>query len=127
MRVPWRDGLATLFVAAALGVYAAWAVGSALPGFTRPTIVAVAVLVLGVAASISAVVPGFGDLLRGSRLYLAATSGLGLVAFGAGLYALFAESAVALAVLVAATVVLWAMSSMRHLEAYRPQERLGHR
>lgn len=126
MRTFWRDGLATLFVAAALGVYGAWAIGSALPGFTRPTVVAVAVLVLGIAASVSAVVPGFEGLLHGSRPYLAATSAIGLIAFAAGLYTLFAGNEVTLGALVTATVVLWAVSTVRHVAVIRPTERLGH-
>ena len=128
MHLSWRDGLATVCVAAALGVYAAWAVGTSLPGFGRPIEIAVAVLVLGVAASVSAVVPGFGALLHGSRLYLAAASILGVVALGTGLWTiLFSGGSTALAGLVGATVVLWAMSTMRHAGSYRPQEGFGHR
>jgi hypothetical protein len=124
MPLPWRDSLATLFVALSLVVYAAWAIGAALPGFGEVAPIAVAVLVLGVAASMSAVVPGWDDLVHGSRLYFGAASAIGLAALVAGLWAVAAGEAVALALLVAATVVLWAMSTMRHVRVHRPDQRL---
>jgi ABC-type Mn2+/Zn2+ transport system permease subunit len=64
----------------------------------------------------SAVVPAFAALLRGSRPYLMASSALGLVAFIAGLWAAWANEPIGLAVLVMATLVLWAMSTWRHVE-----------
>jgi hypothetical protein len=75
------------------------------------------VLVLGIGASMSAVVPGFAELLRGSRSYVAAASALGLVAFAAGLWTVWAKEPIGLAVLIAATLVLWAMSTWRHMES----------
>ena len=126
MHLPWRDLIATLLVAASLVAYAMWAVGAAIPGFGDVPTVAVAPLALGVAASISAVVPGFDELLRGSRLYLAGASGLGLVALGAGLWALVGRDANGLALLVLTTIALWAVSTMRHLGVHFRQPRLGH-
>ena len=73
------------------------------------------VLALGFWASASAVVPGFDGLLHGSKLYLAITSLLGLGALIAGIMSLVSGSEVALGVLVAATVVLWAASTVRHV------------
>ncbi len=127
MRVPWRDALATLLVAIALAVYAAWALGADLPEFMTVGGVAATVLALGIAASASAVVPGFGQLLRGSRLYLATTSGLGLIAVAAGLLAIVAGETAALSVLALATVAMWAMATARHTLVARPQQRIGHR
>jgi hypothetical protein len=127
MRLPRRDVLATLLVAIALGVYAAWALGVELPGFMTVGAVAAAVLALGVAASASAVVPGFAELLHGSRLYLAMTSALGLLALAAGLFALVAGEAAALTALVLTTVAMWAMATARHAVVARPQERMRHR
>ena len=57
MRLPWRDAVATLLVALALAVYAAWALGMELPEFMTVGAVAAIVLALGVVASASAVVP----------------------------------------------------------------------
>jgi hypothetical protein len=123
MSLSWRDSIATILVAIGVVVYGAWVVGSEIPGFSEPAGVAIGVLVLGVAASISAVVPGFSELLRGSKLYLAAASALGVVALGAGVWTIAAGGAAAgLAVLVLATVVLWAMSTMRHVGVGRPRQ-----
>ena len=36
MRLTWRDGLATVLVAAAAVLYALWAAGSVMPGGVRP-------------------------------------------------------------------------------------------
>jgi hypothetical protein len=127
MRLSWRDALATLLVAIALGVYAAWTLGAELPGFGTVGAVAIIVLGLGVVASASAVVPGFADLLRGSRGYLALSSAFGLLALAAGVYALVAGEAAALTILVLATVAMWAMATARHAVLNRPQERFGHR
>ena len=125
MSLSWRDSIATILVAIGVVVYGAWVVGSEIPGFSEPAGVAIGVLVLGVAASISAVVPGFSELLRGSKLYLAAASALGVVALGAGVWTIAAGGAAAgLAVLVLATVVLWAMSTMRHVGVGRPRQHL---
>ncbi len=115
MPIPWRDVLATVLVAASLVIYALWAVGAPLAPFSDVPTIAAAVLVLGIAASASAVVPGFGELLRGSRLYLGAASGLGVIALVGGVWAIAAAEAVALALLVLATIVMWAMSTARHL------------
>jgi hypothetical protein len=85
------------------------------------------VLCLGILASASAVVPGFGELLRGSRGYLAISSAFGVLALGAGLYALIAGEAAALTVLVLATLVMWAMATVRHSAVHRPQGQLSRR
>jgi hypothetical protein len=126
MSIPWRDSIATLLVALGVVVYAAWLVDLAIPGLDTVEALAVGILVLGVAASMSAVVPGFGELLQGSRTYLAAMSLLGVLALGVGLYAILTGESVALAVLVLATVILWALSTARHIATHRPQQRLGH-
>jgi hypothetical protein len=97
------------------------------PGFDSVGAVAIAVLVLGVAASMSAVVPGWDDLIHGSRLYFAGASAIGVVALVAAMWAIIAGEATALAPLILATVVLWAISTMRHLGVHLPQQRLGHR
>ena len=117
MRLSTRDLLATALVGVAVVLYGAWLIGMEMPWFTEVSAVALGVLVLGISASMSAVVPGFAELLRGSRSYLAAASVLGLVAFAAGVWAVWAQEPIGLAVLVAATLVLWAMSTWRHMES----------
>jgi hypothetical protein len=115
MTLPMRDVLASVLVGLSVVIYLGMTIGIALPGLGDVTGVAVAVLVLGIAASISAVVPGFDELLHGSRLYLVAASLLGAVALVGGVWALLSNDATALAVLVLATVVLWGMSTARHM------------
>lgn len=121
----WRDSIATLLVALAALIYGGWTLGMAIPALTSVEAVAVGILVLGVGASVSAVVPGFGELLRGSRSYLAVTSVLGALALAGGVYAIATGEAGALAVLALTTVILWALSTARHLRVHRPQQ-LGH-
>ncbi len=127
MRHPFRDLLATVLVGGSLVVYVAWASGVGLLGLTDVRSVTAVVLVLGIAASMVAVVPGFEELLHGSRPYLTGASAAGLVALGAGLWAFIGEEATALAALMAATIAMWAMSTLRHVGVHRPAPRLGHR
>jgi hypothetical protein len=59
----------------------------------------------------------YGAAPRGQRLpmsYVAATSLLGLVALVAGIATIASMNEIMLAVLVAAMVTLWAMSTIRH-------------
>jgi hypothetical protein len=123
---PLRDSIATLLVVLGVVIYGAWALGSPIPGLTTVEAIAAGILVLGVAASISAVVPGFNDLVHGSRTYLAGASVLGIVALGGGLYAIATGESIALAILTIATAILWAVSTGRHLGVHGPQPRLGH-
>ncbi len=74
MKLAKKDLLATLFVGAGAVVYLLWLLGIGWSGATGVRVVAAAVLVLGIAASASAVVPGFGDLMHGSKAYMAGAS-----------------------------------------------------
>ena len=71
-------------------------------------------LCAGFAASASAVVPNFNQLLHGNKVYLVVTSLIGLVALVGGLLVLFAASHAALGVVMAAMAVLWVMATVRH-------------
>lgn len=126
MTIPWRDSIATLLVVLGFVLFVGWAVGTTVPGFESVGAVAISILVLGILASMSAVVPGFWDLLRGSRLYLAGTSVLGLVALVAGIYAVVNGEPVALVALALATIALWAVSTWRHMGVPRQHPRAGH-
>lgn len=119
MRFPWRDRVASLFVGAAVVAYAAWQVMSDTPGETSIRVMTGCVLALGFAASATAVVPAFEQLLHGSRAYLGVASVLGLVALATGVVALFAADETMLAVLVTTTVVMWAMATLRHVRSLR--------
>lgn len=115
MRLPRRDIIATSLVMAAGVVYALWAFDSALPGLDSVRVTGVVVLALGFAASASAVVPGFAELMRGNRTYMVTTSLIGLVALAAGIYMLVESSAVGLAVLMACLGVLWLVATAHHV------------
>jgi hypothetical protein len=112
MSIPWRDRIATVAVAIATLIYGLWLVGP-LDGLAVGSI-AIVVLALGFLASASAVVPGFAALLSGSRLYLALASLGGLVALGCGALSVAQATEGTLAILVIATIGLWAAATVRH-------------
>ncbi len=114
MRIPRRDVIATGLVAAAAVLYVLWLADMTLPGMSGTRATGVAILGLGFAASATAVVPGFDQLLHGSRAYLVASSLLGLVAFVAGVLMLWSAGSTTLAVLMAVMVTLWAVATTHH-------------
>jgi hypothetical protein len=121
MRLPKRDLIATVLVAVAGVLYLLWLLDVTLPGLGEVRATGLVILVLGFAASASAVVPGFAALMHGSRAYLAATALLGLVAFAGGLSMVLWASSAGLAVLVCAMVVLWAIATTHHLRLAQGQ------
>lgn len=114
MHLTRRDAIATGLVAVAAVLYLLWAVGSALPGMSSARVTGAIVLGLGFAASAVAVVPGFEQLLHGSRTYLAVTSLIGLATAAAGVHMLITASGVSLAVLMAAMAALWLIATIHH-------------
>ena len=120
MNLTTRDRVATLLVAMAVLTYGLWLTGF-VGGLTAGS-VAIAVLVLGVLASASAVVPGFMALLHGSRVYLAVASLLGLAAFASGILTVVNATEVTLAILVIATVVLWVVATVRHATVHQGRQ-----
>ncbi len=89
--LPKRDVIATALVAVAGLLYLLWAMDSALPSMSSTRATGVAILALGFAASASAVVPGFHQLLHGNKTYLVITSLIGAAAFAAGVQMLVRE------------------------------------
>jgi hypothetical protein len=114
MRLLKRDIIATVLVAAAGTLYLLNAAEVVLPGTGGTRATAAIILALGFAASASAVVPGAEELLHGSKSYLVAASVMGVVALLAGVLTLVDAGDTALAVLMAATAVLWLMATIRH-------------
>lgn len=114
MNVPKKDVVATGLVAAAGVLYLLWATGSSLPGMSGVRATGAAILALGFAASATAVVPSFDQLLHGNKIYMAVTSLIGLVAVIGGVVMLVAESEAGLAVVMAAMVVLWLIATIHH-------------
>ena len=114
MHLHRRDAIATGLVVAAGLVYVLWASGAAPPGMSSTRVTGSVVLALGFAASATAVVPTFDRLLHGSKIYLAVTSLLGLVALVGGVQALVAESDVGLTLVMCTMLVLWAIATVHH-------------
>ena len=114
MRMPRRDIIATSLVGVAGLLYVLWAADSAPPGLSGIRATGIVILALGFAASASAVVPSFDQLLHGNKAYLAATSLIGLIALIAGVQMLVAASEAGLGVMMAAMLVLWLISTIHH-------------
>ena len=95
-------------------MYLLWAADSALPGMSSARVTGSVVLGLGFAASAAAVVPGFDQLLHGSKAYLAVTSLTGLAAVAVGLHMLITANGTSLAVVMAAMAVLWLIATIHH-------------
>jgi hypothetical protein len=114
MHLPTRDIIATALVAVASLLYLLWAVGSTLPGMSSARATGVAVLALGFAASASAVVPAFDQLIHGNKTYLVITSLIGLAATAAGVQMLITASGIGLTVVMAAMAVLWLIATIHH-------------
>ena len=120
MHLPRRDIIATGLVAVAGLLYLLWAIDSALPGISGTRATGAAILALGFAASASAVVPGFGQLLHGNKTYLLITSLIGLAAFAAGVQMLITASSAGLTVVMAAMAVLWLIATIHHSLLAKP-------
>ena len=126
MRLTVRDGLATVFVAAAAAVYLLWVTGAAMTGWSVRVAAAV-VFGLGWAACVTdqkqmAVVYGAA---RGGRrppaAYVVLVSGIGALALVAGVIALVAGSAAMLATLAASMGGLWVIATASHMLSSRPE------
>jgi hypothetical protein len=119
MRLTVRDGLATVFVAAAAAVYLLWVTGAAMTGWSVRVTAAV-VFALGFAACLSdqqqmAVVYGaVGEGPRPSPAYVVLASAIGALALAAGVIALVTGSAAMLATLAASVGSLWVIATARH-------------
>ena len=114
MHLPKRDIIATGLVFAAVVLYMLWDAGSALPGMSGTRATGLVVLALGFAASATAVVPTFDQLLHGNKIYLAVTALIGLIAVIGGAPMLVAASETGLAVVMIAMVGLWLIATIHH-------------
>ena len=119
MRLTVRDGLATLFVAAAEVVYLLWVTGAAMTGWSVRVTAAV-VFTLGFAACLTdqkqmAVVYGAtGEGHRPPPAYVVLASVVGALALVAGVIAVVTGSAAMLATLAASMGGLWVIATARH-------------
>jgi hypothetical protein len=129
MRLTWRDGLATLLVAAAAVLYTLWATGALMPGVpTRwMTVIAFALGVAACTANQRQLGQVYGATREGPRpsgLYTSLATALGVVMLAAGILAFVLASEALLATLVAAMIALWLIATARHaLTGRHPQLR----
>ena len=107
MKLQRRDLVATSLVAAAGVIYLLWLLDSVPTAMSGVRVTGSIILALGFAASATAVVPTFDQLLHGNKVYLAVTSLLGLVALIAGVVMLVESSQTALAVVMVAMIAMW--------------------
>lgn len=117
MRLTWKDALVTLFTGAIVAVYVAFLLQAGWPLIESVRGAAGAILVLGTVGgcALGAVGNQYGKMMTaGARTLVGLATVLGVVALGAGVYALVTASTVALAVLFGATVALWATATARH-------------
>ena len=114
MRLQKRDLVATVLVAAAAVIYLLWRLDLVPSGMSGVRATGAVILALGFAASATAVVPTFGQLLRGSKAYLAVTSILGLLALIAGVVMLVSSSEMAMAVVMVTMVAMWLIATIHH-------------
>ena len=128
MRLTWRDGLATLLVAAAAVLYALWAADALMAGVSIRWMTVIA-FALGMAACTAnqrelGEVYGAREGPRPSGLYVALATALGVVMLVAGILAFVLASEAMLATLVAAMIALWLIATGRHaLTGRHPQLR----
>jgi hypothetical protein len=119
MPLSWRDGAATIFVAAAAVTYIMWQTGTAVFGISNTRAVAGLIFAFGVAACYAnqaemAAVYGAKGHRMASMPYVVAASVIGAVALTAGVLAMVTSSEAMLATLIGAMVVLWTGSVVRH-------------
>ena len=123
MSIPMRDRIATVLVATGTLIYVLWFTGFL--GALTPGSIALIILALGFVASASAVVPGFAALLAGSKAYLALASLGGLVALVCGAITVTQATEETLAILVIATIGLWAAATVRHGSSHEAEPAIG--
>jgi hypothetical protein len=119
MRLTWRDGLATLLVAAAAVLYVLWGTGALMPGVSTRwmTVIAFALGVVACTANQRELGEVYGATREGPRasgVYIALATALGIVMLVAGILAFVLASEAMLATLVAAMVALWLIATARH-------------
>jgi hypothetical protein len=123
MRLTWRDAMTSVFVVAAVVVYAMWTAGIAMTTVSTTTI-GVVVFALGWAGCVTnqremSVVYGVDRTKpRPTRAYAVGTSALGAVALIAGVAAMFTGNESFVIVLLGALVALWLIATARHAFAW---------
>ncbi|HEY5180767.1 MAG TPA: hypothetical protein VIJ07_13535 [Dermatophilaceae bacterium] len=130
MSLTWKDGLATVFVGAAVVLYVLSQGGTEVAGLSGPRALAVAIFGLGVGGCYTAKshmeeMYGVGGRPRPPLPYVVLTSVLGGVMLVAGIVALAGGSIAALATLTAAMIALWALATIHHWASHTTPEVIG--
>jgi hypothetical protein len=130
MSLTWKDGLASVFVGAAVVLYMLSQGGTTVAGLSGPRALAVAIFGLGIGGCYTAksqmeAVYGVGGRPRPPLLYVVLASVLGGVMLVAGIVAIYGGSTAALATLTAAMIALWALASIRHWASHTTPEVIG--
>lgn len=118
MRLTWKDAVATLAVGGIVAVYVAFLTGTGgwLISSARGTIAAVLVLGLAGGCALGGLAEAYTGAKSGTALaFTQMAADLGMVALAAALAGLITGGAAALAVLVAATIALWLVATVRHM------------
>jgi hypothetical protein len=119
MSLTWKDGLATVFVGAAVVLYMLSQGGNTVAGLSGPRALTVAIFGLGIAGCYTAksqmeAMYGVSGRPRPPLLYVVLVSVLGGVALVAGIVAFSGGRTAALATLTASMAGLWALATTRH-------------
>jgi Na+/H+-translocating membrane pyrophosphatase len=117
MRLTWKDVVSTLFMVVIVAVYVAFLDGTSRWLISSARGTALAVLVLGIVggcALSSAADLYTGPQSRSTQAFAALATLGGSTALVAAVAAMITGSTVALAILVAATIALWLIATMRH-------------
>jgi hypothetical protein len=120
MRLTWRDGVATLLVGGAVGMYAAYLADAALPLLSGPRVLALAVFALGITTCALA-----GSGMTSSEGFTRYARWMGRLALVPGLafpVTLVTGNEIALAVLVGGTAAMWALATVRHAIHGKPDQ-----
>ena len=117
MGLTWKDGVSTLFMGAIAAIYLTFLHGTGLWLISSARGTTAAVLILGMVGG--CMLSGAGKLYQGQqsptvRAWRAIATCCGGLALAAAVAGLVSGSTVALAILVAATGVLWFAATLRH-------------
>ncbi len=123
MRLTWKDAVATLVVGGIVAMYVAFLNGTSVWLISSARGTTTAVLVLGFAGgcALGRLAEAYtGAKTRTALAFTQMATDLGMVALAAAIVGLITGGAAALAVLVAATIALWLVATVRHVSTTAP-------
>lgn len=116
MRLTWKDGVATVFMAGITAIYIAFVNGAGWPLVASARGTAAAILILGAVGgcAFGAASDIAGRQKAPNGLLITLSGLLGLTVLTAGIYALVTASTQAVALAFAATLAVWLTATLRH-------------